>query len=1197
MDKNAIQKFAVWARQELLKQVSQRAFLFGFTKEASDPADATSIRGRLLSQEERTQRQELAALIALRGFDQVIDEVAYTWFNRFIALRFMEVNDYLPSHIRVFTDANGNFKPELLSEALHLDLHGLDPEKVRALLSENRDEDLYRYLLLTQCNALHDILPRMFETMGSYTELLLPDNILHQDSILARLVADIPTEDWQDQVQIIGWLYQFYISEKKDETYDLLSKNVKLTKDTIPSVTQLFTPDWIVRYMVQNSLGRLWTEGHPDHDSLKANWTYYLEEAEQAPEVAQQLAELRTSYAQLKPEEIRFIDPCMGSGHILVYAFDLLIEIYRANGYSDRDAVPLILSNNLYGLDIDDRCSQLAYFAVMMRARYYDRRFFSRLQNGTELHPHLYSLQESNTLADRLQQDQNGLGSQWQSLLPEPEHQETFLYLLDIFRDAKELGSIISVQPRNYSAFLSAWDTAEQQTHTSLPLEAWYKEAAPLIHALASQAIAMSQQYDVVVTNPPYMGSSSMGPTLANFVKKNFPDSKSDLCTVFMEHGIDLLTPHGISSMVTMQSWMFLSGLENMRVKLLRQNTLLALMHMENMVMGIAFGTAVSIFRKEHIHYKATFNHIKYPDIINGEPFTFPVPENRFSQVYTDNFTCIPGSPIAYWMSDSFRQIFTESESLKNVSNSKVGLQTGDNNRFLRQWYEISSEGLGLGIVSCAEAMQSGKKWFPYNKGGEFRKWYGNMDYVVNWENDGEEIRNFKDDKGKLRSRPQNTQFYFRESVSWSYITSGCNAFRFYPQGFVFDVAGMSALGGDTSWKLKALAYSNTPFVSFLTKVINPTINFSNGAYDKLPYAEKFWSEETESSARQLVAIAKEDWDSYETSWEFATSPLLSPDFKSASIADSYSALRRHQLAQIEEMQQLEESNNIRFNTLYGLEDEIDPKVPLEQITLTCNPAYRYGGDKSDEEKEEQFKTDTVKELISYAVGCLFGRYSLDEPGLILANQGDGLAEYSAKVPTPTITPVEDNIIAISDDEHAEGDLVSLFINWLRQAFGPEQLEANLNFIAEALGGKGIAREIIRSYFLSGFYVDHMKRYQKRPIYWLFDSGKKNGFKALMYLHRYTPDLIARLRTDYVHVQQNRLRNRLTTIEEDKADASNSQKSGLAKEEKKLREQERELNAFEEQVHHLADRNISIDLDDGVEANYERFQSILAKRK
>jgi type II restriction/modification system DNA methylase subunit YeeA len=1005
------------------------------------------------------------------------------------------------------------------------------------------------------------------------------------------LVADIPSEDWQDQVQIIGWLYQFYISEKKDETYDLLSKNVKLTKDTIPSVTQLFTPDWIVRYMVQNSLGRLWTEGHPDHASLKTNWTYYLEEAEQAPEVAQQLTELRASYAQLKPEELRFIDPCMGSGHILVYAFDLLIEIYRANGYSDRDAVPLILSNNLYGLDIDDRCSQLAYFAVMMRARHYDRRFFSRLQNGTGIHPHLYSLLESNTLADYLQQNPKALETLWAFLLPEPEHQETFLYLLETFRDAKELGSIISVQPRDYSAFLSAWDIAGQLSHKSLQLEAWYKEIGPLIHGLASQAIAMSQQYDVVVTNPPYMGSSSMGPTLSKFLKKRFPNSKSDLCTVFMEHGLNLLTPHGISAMVTMQSWMFLSALEKMRVKILQQNTLLALMHMENMVMGIAFGTAVSIFRKEHIHYKATFNHIKYSDIINGEPFNFPVPGNRFSQVYTDNFTCIPSSPVAYWMSESYRLIFTKSQSLSEVADARNGMTTGDNNRFLRQWYEICSDKIGFNITSREEAIESNKKWFPCNKGGEFRKWYGNQDYVVDWKNDGEAICNYSG------STTRNTSYFFRESISWSDVTSGEKSFRFFPQGFVAESKGNSAYGGSHEWKLNLLAYSNTRFISSTSKMVNPAASFKPGDFGKLPYASKFWSEEIAQKTERLIAIAKEDWDSYETSWEFIKSPLLAPDFKSPSIAASYTALRRYQLAQIEEMQQLEESNNIRFNTLYDLEDEIDPKVPLEQITLTCNPAYRYGGDKSAEEKEEQFKTDTVKELISYAVGCLFGRYSLDEPGLILANQGDGLAEYSAKVPTPTITPVEDNIIAISDDEHAEGDLVALFINWLRQAFGSEQLEANLNFIADALGGKGSAREIIRSYFLSGFYADHMKRYQKRPIYWLFDSGKKNGFKALMYLHRYTPDLIARLRTDYVHERQQRLRTLLSTIEEDKVEASTAQKSKLAKEEKKLREQERELNAFEEQVHHLADRNIIIDLDDGVEANYERFQSILAKRK
>jgi hypothetical protein len=882
----------------------------------------------------------------------------------------------------------------------------------------------------------------------------------------------------------------------------------------------------------------------------------------------------------------------MGSGHILVYAFDVLMKIYCECGYSERDATDEIITHNLFGLDIDDRCEQLAYFAVMMKARFHDRRFLSRA-----IQPHVLALAETPESLEAVIAP---------AFIPDAQQRDIAQYLLETFHNAKEIGSILSVKPFDYTALSTYLDQCEVSEHEDLNVVAWQETVLPLLKKLAEQAQILSQSYVTVCTNPPYM--NKLDKNLKDFVTTYYKPFSADLFSVFMRRNFDWCCTGGFNALMTPFVWMFIKSYEELRNYVLSYKSITSIIQMEYSAFEEAT-VPICCFVLHNAPESQKGMYFRLSDFKGGmdvqKTKVLEAINNRscgyLFESSQSSFSTIPGSPIAYWMSENFRRVFSGSQSLADVANARQGLATTDNRKFLRQWYEVSYRNIGYGISSRKEALESQKKWFPYNKGGEFRKWYGNQSYIVNWENDGEEIR-----KNVLAKYPylkteefvvKNTSYYFSESVSWSDISSSSNAFRFFPTGFIFDVKGMSAFGGDVKWKQNLLAYNNTKFIISSAKMINPTISLQIGDYQRFPYAERFWSDETAQRAERLISIAKEDWDAFETSWNFTSLPLLNPKYESLKIAESYNSLRSYQLSRIDEMQHLEEENNRRFNEIYGLEEEIDPKVPLEQITLTCNPAYRYGGDKSAEEKEEQFKTDTVKELISYAVGCLFGRYSLDEPGLILANQGDGLAEYTAKIPSPTITPVESNIIAISDDEYAEGDLVSLFINWLRQAFGPEQLEANLNFIANALGGKGSARDIIRSYFLSGFYADHMKRYQKRPIYWLFDSGKKNGFKALMYLHRYTPDLIARLRTDYVHERQQRLRTLLSTIEEDKTDASNAQKSKLAKEEKKLREQERELNAFEEQVHHLADQNISIDLDDGVEANYERFQSILAKRK
>ena len=858
MNKNAIQKFAIWARNELIAQVSQRAYQYGIDESGFGDASADTLNGRLLTAEEKSQRQELIKQIKEKGYKQVMEEVAYTWFNRFIALRFMEVNNYLPSHIRVFSDASGAFKPEILNDVLHLDLPGLDSGKVAEYIESNDTESLYRYLLLTQCNALNSALPVMFERMGGYTEMLLPNNILRQDSVLGHMVSDIPEEDWQDAVQIIGWLYQYYNTELKDDTFAQLKKNVKITKERIPAATQLFTPDWIVRYMVENSLGRLWLEGHPNAE-LHDGWKYYLDEAEQEPEVEAQLAKLREEYKTIKPEEIKVIDPCMGSGHILVYAFDVLMQIYTSAGWDQREAAQSILKNNLYGLDIDDRAAQLAYFAVMMKARQYDRRLLTR-----GIQPHIYAFVESNSITTAPLHDMG-------ITLSQDEYDtavKQVLRLLDELRDAKEYGSILTVTPCDWD-LLRRFAVPRTEDEGGQQLLGIHGEqiAAPLLQRLINIGEALSQQYDVVVTNPPYMGASGMNARLSQYIKDHFPDTKADLFACFIERGNQMAVKHGYNCMVTMQSWMFLSSFEKMREKILRTKSITNLMHMENMVMGIAFGTAVTIFRNDHVTgYKGTYNQIKLQDIENGEPKTFPVPENRFAQTSTDNFSKIPGSPVAYWVSKAVLECYKNS-SIYDYAKPCKGIDTGDNNIFLRFWHEISEvkRFLPKGNPCCAEDFLH-LKWFPYNKGGNYRRWYGNNEYVLNWEENGNKLRQFRG------SNLRNKDRYFEQGITWSTVTSGNSSFRFFTFGFLFDNGGSCLFANKHLMYIQGLLNS---CVSQELLSIQPTLNNQPGTIGSIPLLLS--SDETivDSFVKQNITLSKDDWDSYETSWDFKRNPLI----------------------------------------------------------------------------------------------------------------------------------------------------------------------------------------------------------------------------------------------------------------------------------------------------------------------------------
>ena len=840
MNKNAIQKFAIWARNELIAQVSQRAYQYGIDESGFGDASADTLGGRLLTAEEKSQRQELIKQIKEKGYKQVMEEVAYTWFNRFIALRFMEVNGFLPSHIRVFSDASGAFKPEILNDVLHLDLPGLSSGKVAEYIESNDTEALYRYLLLTQCNALNSALPVMFERMGGYTEMLLPNNILRQDSILGHMVSDIPEEDWQNAVQIIGWLYQYYNTELKDDTFAQLKKNVKITKERIPAATQLFTPDWIVRYMVENSLGRLWLEGHPNAE-LRGGWKYYLDEAEQEPDVETQLAKLREEYKTIKPEEIKVIDPCMGSGHILVYAFDVLMQIYTSAGWDQREAAQSILKNNLFGLDIDDRAAQLAYFAVMMKARQYDRRLLTR-----GMQPNIYAIRESNGIPamtiEYFHKDDPKLKADIESILTE-------------MRDAKEYGSILNITPVDFAGLYARFD--EIRNDINMMQMSALDELLPLVKC----AEVLVQKYDVVVTNPPYMGASGMNARLAEYVKVNYPNTKSDMSTAFMEKTVKMCNRTGYMSMINIPVWMFLSSYEKLRESLITQNTFANMVHFGRGVFGSDFGTTAFVIAKDHINgYKGTYCRLFEKqgavDSVETKEKWFLEGMGRFVADQS-NFSKIPGSPVAYWVSEKFVQTFIKGSALTSIAPTRKGMFTGNNELWLKLWFEVNGKKIPY-------------QFKPYNKGGEFRRWYGNHEYVINWNNGGQDVLAYKG-AGNI-----NTKLYFKPCITWSLVTSYKASFRLLTdKDHVMGDAGPIASASEVDMYY-ILGLLNSKYVESVVALIAPTINFSNGAAGDIPVIfDESRRKNAESLSKQCVNISRRDWDSYETSWDFKRSPLI----------------------------------------------------------------------------------------------------------------------------------------------------------------------------------------------------------------------------------------------------------------------------------------------------------------------------------
>jgi len=1174
VNKTAIKNFAIWARRKLIGDIVYKAGLLGITQSGiKDPLtqstkdvqffDIGTKEPYAVSGIEIMQREKLVDAINenakqsdyVTGYKAIIEEVAYTWFNRLIAIRFMEVNDYLPSGVRVLSSANPNkIEPDLVTKIFEagLELTTNEQEYFKQLTQENQMDKLFRFLFIKQCNELNAILPNLFEKTSDYTELLLNASFSDKEGVIYRLVNEIEENNFRDAVEIIGWLYQYYNTEPKDEVFSLIKKNVKITKERIPAATQLFTPDWIVRYMVENSLGRLWVEGHPNEE-LKDSWKYYIEEAEQEASTKVELQKVRAEYKLLTPTQIKIIDPCMGSGHILVYAFDVLMQIYQSQGYTKEDAAVSILENNLYGIDIDDRAYQLAYFAVMMRARKYNRNIFSG-----SINPMLFSIKESNGIAKAHLKYFGASLSEIERRIVNQQME----YLIDAFHDAKEYGSMLSVDKCNWELlqqFVQDINSSGQISLENIGVEQTQAELKELIKICES----LAQKYDVVVTNPPYAGSKGINSLLSTFIEENYNNCKSDIYAVFLCRCICLCNKAGIVSLVMPTSWMYNYSFAKLRSKLIGSIEILNLVELGDDAFQAGFGTAMLTLRKSLCGggYRGYFFDVARE-----------TSKSQFSQLkpYTASmnyFTDYQGNKILYKIEGVYRSIILNTQQLNRYGKARSGLQTNDNSRFIREWFEVSFDSICLDHHKGSTFDQ--RKWFPHVKGGAYRKWYGNLTSVVNWQNDGKEIKeNASALYGSYTKRVQSMDYYFCEALTWSHTTySQPFALRYLPEGVISNVEGPAIfeLGKSQNYMLALL---NSKVMDLIFQRITDSIHYLAGEISRFPviYRE---SEYINNLAKQNINISKDDWDTYETSWSFVKHPLvvygkighIRTAFENWTISAStrYSMLKEN-----------EQLINREFISIYGLNNEVSEEVEGKSITI----------------RQADLRSDIIS-LISYAVGCMFGRYSLEVDGLAYAGGDWDINKFKS------IIPDKDNCIPITDEEYFVDDIVDRFVEFIRCIYGAETLEENLNYIAEALDFNGVSsRDGIRTYFVKDFFKDHLKTYQKRPIYWLYESGKENGFKALIYLHRYSPDTTGVVRVEYLHKIQKIYEGEIVRLKEQIDSTSNPRKKAQSEKRRdKVIKQLKETQEYDEKIAHLALVRVSIDLDDGVVNNYQKVQT------
>ena len=1136
MNKTAIKNFAIWARNKLIADVSYDARLIGITEEGIAKPLPQSFDGTQffdigtaepysISGEAVHQRDKLIEVIQQKekdtdyktAYQYVIEEVAYTWFNRLIAIRFMEVNDYLPSHIRVLSSESGKLEPDLVTTPFDAELPFTAEEEAQIfqLKQDNKLDEVFRILFLKQCNALNEILPALFEKTKNYTELLLSLSVTNQDGVVYHLIHDIPEDDFNviesGQIEIVGWLYQYYISQKHEEVVDILDKGT-VRKEDVAAATQLFTTDWVVRYMVDNSLGRYWLERKPE-SKLWEKMEFFAKNKD---------GSVPTVNEKIEPTELTIFDPCMGSGHILVYAFDLLMDVYEECGYAQRDAAALIVKNNIFGVDIDKRATQLAYFAIMMKARQYDRRFFTR--NVT---PNLYCAEN----------------------YPEGELLGS-LIIVDHLEEEPVVPEELTLFNMDYEHKKSIWNLRR----------------------------VLFQKYTAVCTNPPYL--NKYNPELKDYVQKQYKDYSGDLFSVFMYRNFDFCTSGGYSAFMTPFVWMFIKTYEKLRDYIIDNKSITTLVQMEYSAYEEATVPICTFVLKNRTSDNKSLC-FKLSDFKGGMEVqkikvvqAIKNPEcGYFYEASANDFKRIKGHPIAFWASEEMLNAFENYPTISEIAPPKQGLATANNDLYLKLWFEPLFSKIGVGMHNCSEAQKSGYKWFPYNKGGAFRRWYGNRDYVVNWENDGEEIKNFKDEHGKIRSRPQNTAYYFRQGITWSDITSASFSGRFTEAGFIFDIKGSSGFPNNSEIYY-VLGFLNSSVSQKCIKILNPTITTQVGDMSRIPVEVKgYYKESVDSKVEDAIQLSQRDWDSFETSWDYKKHPLLR---NVSTISETFIQWQAECDDRFNRLKANEEELNRIFIDIYGLQDELNPEVEDKDVTVR----------KADLQRD-------IKSLLSYAVGCMFGRYSLDVEGLAYAGGEWDSSKYQSYIPDA------DNVIPITDEEYLDDDIVSRLCTWLKAVYGADTLEANLDYIAKALGNKGsTSREIIRSYFLNDFFKDHCQTYSvtgsgKRPIYWLFDSGKQNGFKALVYLHRYTPDTIGNLRIDYLHKMQRVYESEINRMQDMTDHSGNAREVAAAsKRREKLQKQLKECKQYDERIAHLALARIPIDLDDGVKVNYEKVQTV-----
>ncbi len=1195
MNKTAVKNFAVCARNKLIEEIKYKAGLLGITEKGIAeelPASTDTLKLYDISTKEPVKieggdiakRKSLVSAIKSKAelmgyesaFENVVNEVAYTWFNRLIAVRFMEVNDYLPSGVRVLSSERaGKNEPDMVTSPFDTDMEFSEADRVA--ISTLKDDELFRFLFIKQCNKLNEVLPELFEKTDSYSEILLTLSFTDTDSVVYHLVHDIPEDDFnvekEGQVQIIGWLYQYYNTEPKNEVFKALKSNVKISSENIPAATQLFTPDWIVRYMVENSLGRLWVDGHNDFD--RSEWKYYLDEAEQNDEVKKQLAEMREEYKNIEPENIKFCDPCMGSGHILVYAFDVLIQIYLSRGYSEREAAAKIIRNNLYGLDIDKRAYQLAYFALMMKARQYDRRFLTR-----GIAPNLAHFQGLENI-----QNANVGG-----VLKE---------FVSQFKNCETYGSLMEVSEIN------GLDEAIGEFPGLIDLRVEQIEQMMRIYTV------LSKKYDVVCTNPPYMGASNMNNTLLDFIKSKYIDYKSDFFSTFIIRCTKMTKPNGSLGFFTPYVWMFIQSYEKLRNYIYTQKTIETLIQFEYSAFEEAT-VPVCTFVLRNLRANKKGCYFRLTDFRGGMEVqckkTLEAISDHNCGYYfeksSDNFSKIPGAPVAYWVSENFIRAF-ENKKLYDYGRTCQGLATGDNNKFLRLWFECDVNNVFWDCQDSDESLASNKKWYPCTKGGSFRRWYGNSEYLVNWQNNGNELKNFSG------SVIRNPSFYFRQSLTWSTISSGKFSMRYCPSGYIFESKGAKCFF-DFDNILYFLGLLNTHVAQEMLSFLAPTLDYHEGPVSKIPtIISNIEKPKIVELAMENVDISQADWDSFETSWDFKAHPFIQYTLSPQKVAEeeqngylitntlkqSYIAWKKSCEERFNKLKSNEEELNRIFIDIYGLQAELTPEVEDKDVTV----------------RKAELERD-IKSFISYAVGCMFGRYSLYKDGLIFAGEKYSLEkwvelnkfqntisveELNRAYRNEGITiselffPGELPIIPITDDEYFSDDIVKRFVDFVETVYGKNTLEENLEFIANALKTKGDSpRRKIRNYFLGDFIKDHIKTYQKRPIYWLFDSGKQNGFKALVYIHRWDSNTIGNVRVEYLHKLQRIYESEIERMRETIDAADNSRdKANAEKRLDKLTKQLKETRDYDAKLSHLALESIDIDLDDGVKVNYEKVQT------